>query len=592
MTAYDKPGKSLLIVGIGASAGGLDALQRFLAVLPKDFDFALVFIQHLSAKHKSLLPELLSARRPSLVIQEISDGLKIQAGRLYLAPPGREVRLRNSFFQTTVHTEGLIHLSIDEFLSSLAEDAGERSIAVILSGAGTDGARGCQAVRSAGGTVFVQDPETAEFNSMPLAAIASGLADAVLSPEQIAGELLKLQRLGDAEANRECAISAEEYDSFFRLLQEKTGGRFNHYKKSVVTRRIRRRMYLQGLSAVKDYLGIISTNDSEAALLAADLMIGVTSFFRDRVAWKALNLEAVRKIAAGNTDRPIRVWTPASSTGEEAYSISMMFLHELALAGEKRDVHVFATDVNERALERAREGKYPASIAADVPQEYVQKYFMPTEDGNFLVINKEVRETVVFARQDLLTDPPFSKLDLIICRNFMIYLEPDAQEKCITLFHYALNAGGFLFLGNAETVGKKNRLFQSIGHKQCRVYRKLETKPASRLPISVPYAAERSAQQASKQAQLAEQRRSFTEIVQEKLLEEYAPASVAIDQNYEIIYHNGPTNKYLLQPRGVPTQNLLELLPENLRSRIRGASLPREPRGENRFNTGKSPCRG
>jgi len=571
MTAYDNPEKSFLIVGIGASAGGLDALQRFIAVLPKDFDFALVFIQHLSAKHKSLLPELLSARRPSLVIQEITDGLKIQAGRLYLAPPGREVRLRNSFFQTTVHTEGLIHLAIDEFLSSLAEDAGERSIAVIFSGAGTDGARGCQAVRSVGGTVFVQDPETAEFNSMPLAAISTGLADAVLSPEKIAGELLKLQGPGEADAIRECAVSAEEYDSFFRLLQEKTGGRFNHYKKSVVTRRINRRMSLRGLSTVKDYLGLISANDSEAANLASDLMIGVTSFFRDRVAWKALNLEAVRKIAAENTDLPIRVWTPASSTGEEAYSIAMMFLHELALAGKKRDVQVFATDVNDRALERAREGKYPASIAADVAREYIQKYFTPTEDGNFLVINKDVRETVVFARQDLLTDPPFSKLDLIICRNFMIYLEPEAQEKCITLFHYALKEGGFLFLGNAETVGKKSRLFQSIGHKQCRVYRKLETKHASRLPISVPYAAERSAQQASKQAQFAEQRRSFTEIVQGKLLEEYAPASVAIDQNYEIIYHNGPTNKYLLQPRGVPTQNLLELLPENLRSRIRGA---------------------
>ncbi len=372
MTAYDKPEKSLLIVGIGASAGGLDALQRFLAVLPKDFDFALVFIQHLSAKHKSLLPELLSARRPS---RYPGNNRRLEdRGRTPLPrTSGREVRLRNSFFQTTVHTEGLIHLAIDKFLSSLAEAAGERSIAVILSGAGTDGARGCQAVRSVGGTVFVQDPETAEFNSMPLAAIATGLADAVLSPEKIAGELLKLQRLGEAEANREGVISAEEYDSFFRLLQEKTGGRFNHYKKSVVTRRIRRRMYLQGLSAVKDYLGIISTNDSESALLASDLMIGVTSFFRDRIAWKALNLEAVRKIAAENTGLPVRVWTPASSTGEEAYSIAMMFLHELALAGEKRDVHVFATDVNERALERAREGKYPASIAADVPQEYGEK---------------------------------------------------------------------------------------------------------------------------------------------------------------------------------------------------------------------------
>ena len=259
MTAYDKPEKSFLIVGIGASAGGLDPFQRFLSALPRDFDFALVFIQHLSSKHKSLLQELLSARLPSLVIQEISDGLKIQPGRLYLAPPGREVRLRNGLFQTTVHPEGLIHLPIDEFLSSLAEDAGERSIAVIFSGAGTDGARGCQAVRSVGGTVFVQDPETAEFGSMPLAAIATGQADAVLSPENIAAELLKLQGIGQAAVSREYPISPEEYDSFFRLLQEKTGSRFNHYKKSVVSRRIKRRMYLHGLSAVKDYLDLIST---------------------------------------------------------------------------------------------------------------------------------------------------------------------------------------------------------------------------------------------------------------------------------------------------------------------------------------------
>jgi PAS domain S-box-containing protein len=570
MTTGDNPRKSFSIVGIGASAGGLGALQRFLAVLPQDFGFALVFIQHLSSKHKSLLSELLSARRPSLVIQQITDGLKIQPGRLYLAPPGREVRLRNGLFQTTAHPEGLIHLPIDEFLSSLAEDAAERSIAAIFSGAGTDGARGCQAIRSVGGTVFVQDPQTAEFDSMPLAAIATGQADAVLPPEGIAAELLKLQGIGQAAVHRELPVTPEEFDDFFRILQEKTGGRFNHYKKSVVGRRIRRRMYLHGVSAVKDYLDLISTSDPEAALLASDLMIGVTSFFRDRVAWKALNLEAIRKIAAEDDGLPVRVWTPASATGEEAYSIAMMLMRELALAGKKLDIQVFATDVNERALERAREGKYPASITSDVPQEYVQKYFTSSEDGNFLVINKDVRECVVFARQDLLTDPPFSKLDLIICRNFLIYLEPEAQEKSITLFHYALKEGGFLFLGNAETVGRKSVLFKSIGHKQCRIYRKLESKPASRLPISVPYASERAAQ-APKQAQLAEQKQSFTEIIQEKLLEEYGPASVAIDQSCEIIYHNGPTNRYLRQPRGVPTQNLLELVPENLRSRIRGA---------------------
>jgi len=570
MTEQNSSMPAYPIVGIGASAGGLDALQRFLGELPADFGFALVFIQHLSAKHKSLLHELLSARRPSLVIQEISDGLKAQPGRLYLSPPGKEVRLRNGLFQITVHPEGLIHLPIDEFLSSLAEDAAERSIAVIFSGAGTDGARGCRAVRSAGGTAFVQDPATAQFDSMPLAAISTGQADAVLSPEDIAAELLKLQGIGQAAVSREYPITPEEFDVFFRLLQEKTGSRFNHYKKSVVSRRIRRRMYLHGLSVVKDYLDMLSTNDPEAGHLASDLMIGVTSFFRDRVAWKALNLEAVRKIASENTDLPVRVWTPASATGEEAYSIAMLLLRELALAGKKRDIQVFATDVNDRALERAREGKYPASITADVSQDYVQKSFTSTEDGNFLVINKDVRECVVFARQDLLTDPPFSKLDLIICRNFLIYLEPEAQEKSITLFHYALKEGGFLFLGNAETVGRKSAAFKSIGHKQCRIYRKLETKPASRLPISVPYATERQASLA-RQTQMTEQVRSVMEIIQEKLLEEYGPASVAIDQNYEIIYHNGPTNRYLRQPRGVPTQNLLELVPENLRSRIRGA---------------------
>jgi two-component system, chemotaxis family, CheB/CheR fusion protein len=569
MATVDNPGSKFLIVGIGASAGGLDALQRFLASLPADFDFALVFIQHLSAKHKSLLPELLGARRPSLVIQQISDGLKVQPGRLYLAPPGREVRLQNGLFQTTVHTEGLIHLPIDEFLSSLAENTGDHSIAVIFSGAGTDGARGCQAIRAAGGTVFVQDPQTAAFDSMPLAAIATGQADAMLSPEGIVAELLKLQGIGVPAVLREQPVTPEEYDGFSRMLQEKTGSRFHHYKKSVVSRRIKRRMYLHGLSSVKEYLDLISTSDAEAALLASDLMIGVTSFFRDRVAWKALNLEAVRKITPENADLPVRVWTPASSTGEEAYSIAMMLLRELELAGRKRDVQVFATDVNDRALERAREGKYPASITADVPQEYIQKYFTQTDNGNFLVINKDVRECVVFARQDLLTDPPFSKLDLIICRNFLIYLEPEAQEKSISLFHYALKEGGYLFLGNAETVGRKSPLFKSIGHKQCRVYRKLETKPASRMPISVPYATKR--QQPSAKGPITEQSRTAMEIIQEKLLEEYGPAAVAIDQNYEIIYHNGPTNRYLCQPRGVPTQNLLELVPENLRSRIRGA---------------------
>ncbi len=569
MTRRDISENSFLTVGIGASAGGMEPLQRFLSALPADFNFAIVFIQHLSSRHKSLLPELLGARMPALRVHEIADGMTAAPGNLYLSPPGKEVRLKDGVFHLTVHPAGLIHLPIDEFLISLSEDAAEHAVGVIFSGAGTDGARGCRAVRNAGGTVYAQEPATAEFASMPLAVISTGQADAVFPPEDIAKEIQKISLRG-AAAPVEQTITPEEYDAFFRLLFEKSGSRFNHYKKSVISRRIRRRMYLHGFPIVKEYLDLVAARDSEAASLASDLMIGVTSFFRDRVAWKALNIQVVRKLAAETSGQPVRVWTPASSTGEEAYSIAMMLSHEMAIAGNEREVQVFATDVNNTALERARDGKYPASITADVPKEYIQKYFASTDDGQTLIVAKEIRERVVFARQDLLIDPPFSKLDLIICRNFMIYLEPHAQEKCIALFHYALKDGGYLFLGNAETVGRKSRLFKSIGHKQCRVYRKLETASPSRLPLSVPYARERAVTQPARPVWTAERRQGIG-LVQEFLLDEFAPAAIAVDHSFDIVYHTGQTNRYLIPPRGMPTRNALELLPETLRNRVRGA---------------------
>ncbi|MEJ2031487.1 MAG: CheR family methyltransferase, partial [Deltaproteobacteria bacterium] len=569
MTDHSQSTNPSWVVGIGASAGGLDPLQSFIAALPQEFDFAMVFIQHLSAKHKSLLSELLSAKNPSLAIEEISDGLRALPGKLYLCPPGQEARISKGVFHLTQHPKGLIHLPIDEFFASLAKDAADHGVAVIFSGAGTDGARGSMAIRDAGGTVFVQEPATAEFSSMPLAAIAAGHADAVLPPQEIAREIQKVVTRGAVTA-KEPTITSKEYDALFRMLLEKTGSRFTHYKKSVLSRRIKRRMFLHGVSTVQDYLDLATTRDAEAVALTSDLLIGVTSFFRDRVAWKALNNQVVRKLVGEDTGRPVRVWTPATATGEEAFSITMMLAHELSQAERKREIMVFATDVNNAALEKAREGRYPASISVDVPEEYLQKYFSPTEDGQALIVNKEIRERVVFARHDLLTDPPFSRLDLIICRNFMIYLEPDAQEKCITLFHYALKDGGYLFLGNAETVGKKTKLFKSIGHKQCRVYRKIETNPASRLPLPVPYAAERTAGPPAPTAPCPE-RQPFIGPVQEFLLEEFAPAAIAIDQNYDVLYHNGPTNRYLRQPRGVPTLNLLALLPEALRKRVRSA---------------------
>lgn len=566
----NSPGTIFPIVGIGASAGGLNSLQCFLAALPKEFGFAVVFMQHLSPKHKSLLPELLRNRRPGLEISEVSEGMEVLPGRLYLCPPGKEVKIMKTTFHVFVPPEENFRLPIDDFFSSLAEAARERAIAVIFSGAGTDGARGVQAIRNEGGTVFVQDPDTAEFPAMPAAAVSTGQADGVLPPEEIAREILKICGTGAVAAPAESVIAPGELEAFYRVIQEKTGRRFEHYKKSVVGRRIRRRMYLRGVSSVADYIKILNDRDAETAALASDLMISVTSFFRDRFAWKALKVGVIRKLVA-QEDSPVRVWCPACATGEEAYSIAMMLREEFELAGRKRDIQVFATDVSEQALEKAREGTYPGSIAADVPPEYMRKFFICSDDGLSVIIGKEIRERVIFAKQDLLTDPPFSKLDLIICRNLLIYLEPVAQEKCLALFHYALKEGGYLFLGNAESVGKNKALFRSLSHKKCRIYRKIDTRPSSRLPLTVPFAAERAPSAPLRQPPGPEHPQSVTEFIQQALLEECAPAAVAVNQGCDIIYHNGPTNRYLRQPRGAPTQNFLELLPESLRNRVRGA---------------------
>jgi len=559
-----------LIVAVGASAGGLQAFESFLTPLTRGFGFAVIFIQHLSAQHQNLLPELIRGSRSDLEIIEITEGTTLLPGRIYLCPRSQEVRVERGVLHLHPLPEGRFRLPIDEFFTSLAADAGEKAVAVVLSGDGTDGARGVRAIRSAGGGVFVQDPATAEFAGMPLAVISTGQADVVLPPEDIAWEILKLQESEASAKSPEDLITPAQFETFYRLIREKTGSRFNHYKKSVVARRIRRRMYLHGVPSLREYAQMITDNDAEAAQLAADLMIGVTAFFRDRVAWRALRIEVVSKLAAENDTGPLRIWTPACATGEEAYSMAMMLHHELALLDKRREIQVFATDVNDQALERARDGKYPETITADVPSDYLRNYFMCSEDGLSVSINKEIRDCVVFAKQDLLTDPPFSRLDTVICRNLLIYLEPHAQEKCLSLFHYALKDGGYLFLGNAESVGGKHGYFKTIGHKKCRIYRKIAAPSPARLPLSVPYAAERAAVLPARRPVTADRDNPVTGYVQEALLEEFAPAAVAIDQNYNILYHNGPTNRYLRQPRGIPTQNLLELLPENLRSRIRG----------------------
>ncbi len=559
-----------VIVGIGASAGGLQSLESFLMELPPEFGFAIIFIQHLPSKHKSILPELLRTQRPDLDFTEITDGLEMLPGKIYLYPPSKKVVIQKGFFHLVSISGERRHLPIDEFFIALAEEAAERVIAVIFSGTGTDGARGIQAVKAAGGTVFVQPPENAEFNGMPIAAINTGQVDRVLPPQDITHEILKI--CGPVMS----AITGDDLDapavleSFVGLLYDKTGYRFNHYKKNVIARRIRRRMKLHGISSINDYMEMLAAKDTEAERLASDLMIGVTSFFRDRLAWKSLGSDVIKKLVVAQSDSPIRIWTPACATGEEAYSIAMTLQDELDLSGRKREMQIFASDINDNALEKARTGIYPESVSADIPTRYMKKFFDHTGDGLAVTVNKELRQHIVFAKHDILSNPPFSRMDLIICRNFLIYLEPDAQEKVMYLLHYALRDGGYLFLGNAESLGNNDALFQSVQHRKDRIYRKIESESLLKAPMSIPFTAKYSQSFPARPALVSEYRPTVTDIVQKALLREYAPAAVAISQNFEILYYSGATDRYLRQPEGAPTQNLIELLPDNLRSRIRG----------------------
>ena len=571
MQSIVKPGgdneeRRFPIVVIGASAGGLPPSSASCRSCPRSSASPLSLCTP-SPRHKSLLPDLLRSRIPGLKIEEARRASPYCPAYFMSVPPASEVRIEKGAFRFIARPRQHTHLPIDELLISLSEDAPERAVAVILSGAGTDGARGVQALKTQGGTVFVQDPATAEYPDMPLAAINTGQADGIFPPEGIAGEILRFHGSGVTSAPDDRFMTPVLFDSLCQMMNERTGYHFDHYKPSVVARRVRRRMYLHGVATVNEYLKLLAGRDQEAGQLASDLLIGVTSFFRDRLAWKALHLEVTRKLVVEASATPIRVWTAACATGEEAYSVAMMLRHELDMAGSKREIQVFATDVNDRALERAREGAYPASISADLPPDYLRSYFTISEDGLSATVNKDIRQAVIFAKQDLLADPPFSRLDLIICRNLLIYLEPEAQEKCISLFHYALRPGGYLFLGNAESPGRTGNLFLTLAHKKCRIYRKAEVKQAARMPLSLPFASDRAA---SRQKPTPEHRQSIIHFIQAALLEEHAPAAVAINQNHDILYHNGPTNRYLHQPRGAPTQNFLELLPEKLRNRIRG----------------------
>jgi two-component system, chemotaxis family, CheB/CheR fusion protein len=566
------------IVGVGASAGGLEAFTQLLRHLPTDTGMAFVLIQHLDPTHASLLTELL-AKATSMPVTEVRDGMEVMPDRVYIIPPNREMTLvgNNLQLSTRNKTHGR-YLPIDRFFQSLATHRQQQAIAVVLSGADGDGALGLAAVKAAGGITFAQDIASSKFEGMPDRAIATGCVDFILPPEAIAAELKTISRhsyvaqISPHQQPQGAVLAATENDSLttiFSLLKTETGVDFSGYKPATLKRRIVRRMALHSLERWDDYVVYLQTNPSELAALERDLLINVTSFFRDPVIFNALKSTVFQEILAQKSPGvAIRIWVAGCSTGEEAYSLAMCWLEYLAAREIQMPIQIFATDISETAIDLARTGFYKPAMVGGVSSDRLRRFFVEVEGG--YQIGKSVRELCVFARQNLIADPPFSQLDLISCRNVMIYLGAELQKRLIPIFHYALKANSFLMLGTSESIGDFSDLFAPVDKKSKIYVRKL----APRSPYLRFNSSDRALERVKPMMPIDENSQSDRDLHQAAdriVLDRYAPVGVAIDNDMNIVQFRGQTGNYLEPPTGKPSFNLFKMIKPELGVELRAA---------------------
>ena len=475
------------VVGLGGSAGSLGSFEGFFAAMPADSGAAFVVIQHLAPAHASLLPELVAQHTRMKVVQA-QDAAPVEPNCVYVIPPNQYLGIRDGvlYLAEPIKQDG-IRLPIDFFFRSLAEDRQQRAIGILFSGAGSDGTLGVRAIRGGGGLAIAQDPNTAQFDTMPRSAIATGLVDYVLPPARMPEALLEYLRHPYVRGGEPMAVLEAEgkpggVQDILALVLAQTGCDFRCYKKSTILRRIERRMGLHRISNVAEYSTLLSQDTHEVRELLKDLLINVTSFFRDAEAFEELRDKAVRPLVeAKQADEPLRAWVPGCASGEEAYSLAILLMEEVAAARKNCAVQVFATDIDEEALKSARLGIYPESIVSDVEANRLAKFFVRKDLG--YQISDALRKSVVFAAQNLIADPPFSKMDLISCRNLLIYLDAEMQTRLMPLFNFALNPGGYLFLGKSEGIGGRNDLFDIVS-KKARLYRRLA--PARPIALDTP----------------------------------------------------------------------------------------------------------
>lgn len=563
------------VVGVGTSAGGLDAFTKLLKNLPADTGMAFVLVQHLDPKHVSLLPELL-ARATAMPVVEISDGTRVAPNHIYVMPPNYSLAMLHGVLHLMPRPDGYgKHLPIDDFLRSLAEDRHSNAIGVILSGTASDGTLGMKAIKAEGGITFAQSEESAEYDGMPHSAIAAGHVDFVLAPEGIGKELVRIARhpyLRPEESGPRGELLSEGGDNLnkiFVLLRSRTGNDFTYYKHSTIRRRIKRRMVLHQLEKMEDYVKYLQKQPGELDALFQDILINVTSFFRDPETFEALKRNVFPALMEKRSaEQPLRIWVPGCSTGEEVYSLAIALLEFLGERASDIPIQIFASDIDDKAIDKARQGIYPEGIRDEAAPGRLQRFFIKTPGG--YQISKTTRDICVFAVQNVIKDPPFSRLDLISCRNLMIYLGAVLQKKVLHTFHYALLPGRFLMLGTSETIGSFADLFATVD-KKSKIYSK---KSVATLPgydfttpahaATLPFADQTSPARAPSTLDLQHE-------AERLILTAYGPPGVIINQDMQILHFRGQTGPYIEPSPGSASLNLLKMARQDLVMELRAA---------------------
>ena len=573
------PGLDFLIVAIGASAGGLEAFTELIRHVPPDTGMAFVLVQHLDPKHHSMLAELIS-KETSLPVVEVRDGMVINPNQVYVIPPNTTMSVAARTLRLTPREETRgVHMPVDSFMRSLAEDQGANSIGIILSGTGSDGTLGIAEIQAHGGVTFAQNETTAKHDGMPRSAIGSGAVDFVLPPKGIAQELVRIARhplVKHPPVEQAPDFTSADHDgltAIFAALRKNTGVDFTYYRMTTIRRRIQRRMIVHKIEKLEDYVKYLNHNPGEVKALYQDLLINVTSFFRNPRVFDALKTHVFPQIMQSRMkDAVVRIWTPGCASGEETYSLAISLLEFLGDKAPDIPIQLFGTDVSEASINKARAGIYPENIQGDVSLERLRRFFVKFDGG--YRISKTIRDMCIFAAHNLINDPPYSQMDLISCRNLLIYLEPVLQKKVISLFHYALRPTGFLVLGTSEGVGLSANLFATedranrIFFKRAAAVRPAVTFSLDHSEAFTHHAAHRNPKERhDPNWNYAEAQKEF----ERRLLSQYAPAAVFVNADLEVIHSRGNVDRYLKLPPGRATLSVLKMVREGLLFELRNA---------------------